>query len=101
MLLATLGAYNGLLDLSVLAVPGIDKILHFILYGALGFFSVAWWANRRAWMVLGVLSVLATLEEMSQSLSIMRSFSTVDLTATLLGIFVFGAAAIRLVRKPR
>ena len=78
----------------------MDKILHFVLYGALGFFSVAWWANRRAWRVLGVLSVLATLEEISQSLSTVRSFSLIDLTATLLGILVLGAAAIRLLRRP-
>jgi len=100
-LLATLGAYLGLLDLSVLAVPGMDKILHFLLYGALAFFSVAWWADRRPSAVLGILSVLATLEEVSQSLSIARTCSVADLTATLLGILVFGTAAGRLAHRRR
>ena len=100
-LLATLGAYLGLLDLSVLAMPGVDKVLHFVLYGALAFFSVAWWADRRPWTVLGILSILAVLEEASQSLSAVRTFSLVDLIATLLGILALGFAAVRLVRVPR
>ena len=101
MLLATLGAYFGLLDLSVLAVPGMDKILHFLLYGVLAFLSVAWWADRCPWAVLGILSVLATLEEMSQTLSAARTCSAVDLTATLLGILVFGLVAGRRVHNRR
>jgi VanZ family protein len=101
MLLATLGAYLGLLDLFVLAVPGIDKILHFLLYGALAFFAVAWWADRRPWAVLGILCGLAALEESSQSLSAARTFSTVDLTATLTGILAFGSFAGWLVHRPR
>jgi len=100
-LLATLGAYLGLLDLSVLAVSGMDKTLHFLLYGALAFFSVAWWADRRPWAVLGILCVLATLEEGSQSLSAARTCSTADLTATLTGILVFGFFAGRLVHRQR
>ena len=99
VLLATLAAYLGLLNLTVLTLPGMDKLLHFTLYGALAFFSIAWWADRRPWGVLGILSALAILEEIGQSLFAARSFSLVDLTATLLGILVFGVAAVRLVHK--
>jgi hypothetical protein len=101
VLLATLGAYLGLLDLSILAWPGMDKMLHFLLCGALAFFSVAWWADRRPWTVLGLLSALAVLEEASQALSAARTCSAVDLTANLLGILVFGFFAERLIHKRR
>jgi len=99
VLLASLAAYLGLLNLAVLALPGMDKLLHFLLYGALGFFSVGWWADRSPWTVLGILSCLAILDEAAQSLAVARSFSLIDLTATLLGILVFGWAAGRLVHK--
>jgi hypothetical protein len=44
---------------------------------------------------------LAILEEAGQSLSAARTFSAVDLTATLLGILVLGFAAARLVHDGR
>jgi hypothetical protein len=44
---------------------------------------------------------LAIREEGGQSLSAARTFSVIDLTATLLGVFVFGFAAGRLVHKSR
>jgi hypothetical protein len=101
VLLTTLGAYLGLLDLAVLALPGMDKLLHFALVGALAFFCVGWWADRSPWLVLGILSGVAILEEASQVLSAARSFSLVDLAANLLGILMFGVTASRLVHKRR
>ena len=97
VLLATLAAYLGLLDLAILSVPGMDKFLHAILPGALAFFAVGWWAARPPWRVLAVLSCVAVLDEAAQALSARRSFSIVDLAATLLGIAIFGLAARRLV----
>ena len=101
VLLATLSAYLGLLELPVLSVPGIDKALHLVLCGGLAFFSVAWWADRRPHAVLGILSLLAVLEEISQTLSALRTFSPIDLVANLTGILVFGSAAGWLVHKRR
>lgn len=101
VLLATLGAYLGALNLAILTVSGMDKLLHFVLYGALAFFAVGWWAHRAPWTVLAVLSALAILEEGGQSLSVRRTFSAVDLAATLLGVLVFGSIAGLLVRKRR
>jgi hypothetical protein len=98
VLLASLAAYLGLLDLAILAWPGMDKLLHFLLYGALAFTSVGWWADRSPRLVLAILCGLATLEETGQALSAVRSFSAVDLAATLLGILVLGAVAARLLR---
>jgi VanZ family protein len=99
ILLATLAAYLDRLNLSLLALPGVDKLLHFVLFGALAFFSVGWWVDRSPWAVLGSLSGLAILEEISQSLSVARTFSLVDLTATLLGVLVFGVVASRSVHR--
>jgi VanZ family protein len=101
ILLATLAAYLGLLDVAALGVPGLDKILHFFLVGALAFFSVGWWADRSPWRVLVILSILAIVDETGQSFSAVRSFSLIDLTANLLGILVFGYAAARLVHRRR
>lgn len=93
VLLATLGAYLGLLDLAPLALPGADKVLHFILFGALAFFSVGWWADRPAGWVLGALALLVVLEEVLQALSPARSLDGLDLTASLAGVVVLGALA--------
>jgi hypothetical protein len=101
VLLVTLAAYLGWLNLAALALPGLDKLLHFLLFGALAFFSVGWWADRSPWTVLAILSILAILEEAGQSLSAARTFSVIDLTATLLGVIVFGWSAGQLVHKSR
>ena len=101
VLLVTLAAYLGWLNLAVLALPGLDKLMHFALFGALAFFAVGWWADRAPWRVLALLSLLAILEEAGQSLSAARTFSAIDLTATLLGIVLFGYAAGRLVHSGR
>ena len=99
VLLVTLAAYLGLLNLAILTWPGMDKLSHFLLYGALAFFAVGWWAARSPWLVLGVLSALAILEELAQALSAARTFSVIDLTATVLGILLFGLVAGRLLHK--
>jgi hypothetical protein len=101
VLLAILGAYLGMLNLALLTVPGMDKALHFLLFGALAFFAVGWWADRRPWVVLAVLAALALLEEVAQALSANRTFSAVDLTATLLGVLVGGLLAARLLKRKR
>jgi VanZ family protein len=99
VLLITLAAYLGVLDVAALGVPGLDKIMHFSLVGALAFFSVGWWADRPPWVVLVVLSIVAIVDETGQSFSAVRTFSLIDLAANLLGILVFGFAAAWLVRR--
>ena len=93
VLLATLAAYLGLLNSAILTWPGVDKLLHFCLYGALAFTAVGWWADRSPRLVLSILCGLAILEETGQVLSAARTFSAVDLAATLLGILVLGSVA--------
>ncbi len=96
ILVAILGAYLDILNLAFLALPGADKALHFGLFGALAFLSAGWWARRPKTVVLGLLALLATAEELLQAFSATRSFDLIDLGVTLLGILVFGA----LYRRP-
>jgi polysaccharide biosynthesis protein VpsQ len=92
------------------AFPYGDKVGHFCLMGgvsfcvnlALGGRKVFW---RRIGLALGSLLVsgLVTLEEFSQIFFAMRTFDLLDLSASLLGIWLLGGAAVRLTtyfRKP-
>ncbi|MBN1485206.1 MAG: phosphatase PAP2 family protein [Chloroflexia bacterium] len=90
VLLALLGAYLDLLDLAWLARPGLDKALHFLLFGGLGFLAVGWWARQPAGRVLAPLALLALSEELLQAFSSVRSLDCLDLAATLGGIVLLG-----------
>jgi undecaprenyl-diphosphatase len=100
VLIAILGAYLRLLNLWVFAVPGVDKVLHLVLFGALAFTAVGWWAHHPAGLVLGILGTAAAVEEALQSLSATRSFDLLDLATTLLGILVFGCLSAALLPRP-
>jgi undecaprenyl-diphosphatase len=90
VLLATLAASLGLIHFGFLALPGADKVLHFLLYGVVAFLAVAWW-GRRWWVwVLAALALLALVEEVSQALVPGRSASLLDLGAALAGVALFG-----------
>lgn len=95
VLIATLGAYLGLLNVPLLAVPGADKLLHATLFGALSFTAVGWWARRPAIEVLTILVLLALADEGLQVFSAMRCYDPLDLAATLAGILFFGWLAAR------
>ena len=86
----TLCAYLDLFSFAFLAVPGLDKALHFLLSGALAFLSVGWWARQPAGLVLAVLGLLALGEEALQSLSATRTFDLLDLAATMSGVGILG-----------
>jgi hypothetical protein len=90
VLLASLAAYLGLLRFDLLALPGVDKLLHFLLPGGVAFLAMGWWAGRPPATVLAILSLLATAEEALQALSPARSFDLLDLAAALAGIALFG-----------
>lgn len=90
LLLASLTAYLGLLRFDLLALPGADKLLHFLLLGGVAFLAVGWWAGRSPGTVLAILSLLAIGEEALQTQSPARSFDLLDLAATLAGIALFG-----------
>lgn len=90
VLLASLGAYLGLLRFDLLALPGADKLLHFLLFGAVAFLVMGWRVGRSRSITLAILALLATTEEILQTLSTVRSFDLVDLAFTLTGTVLFG-----------
>jgi undecaprenyl-diphosphatase len=89
-LLASLTAYLGLLRFDLLALPGADKMLHFLLLGGLAFLALRWRAGRSPGATLVILGLLATAEEALQALSPTRSSDPLDLAAALAGIALFG-----------
>lgn len=83
-------------------VPGGDKIGHFLLFGTLSFLVNL--VLRAAEIRFGRIAILkgsaavlfvATLEEFSQLFLRSRSFDLGDLTADILGIWLFGWLAKR------
>ncbi len=83
--------------------PNGDKLGHFILYGLLSFFLTRVFLSSlpirpRGWVTLSVGLILAlfiTLEEFSQKYFVSRTFSYLDLVASLLGVFLGGWAAYK------
>ena len=83
--------------------PNGDKVGHFVLYGLLNFFITRAFLSslptrRGGWVTLSVSLILAlfvALEELSQMFFSARTFSLLDLTASLLGIIVGGWVAYK------
>ncbi len=80
-----------------------DKLGHFILLGLLNFFITRAFLSslptrRGGWVTLSVgliLALFVALEEFSQMFFSARTFSLLDLTASLLGIIVGGWVAYK------
>ena len=90
------------------AIPGGDKLGHFILMGLFAFlFNVS--LSCRTIRIVGrpvllgsiIVITIITIEELSQNLIPYRSFDLLDLTADYLGVFVFGKAARLCSRKDK
>ncbi len=83
--------------------PNGDKVGHFVLYGLLNFFITRAFLSslptrRGGWVTLSVgliLALFVALEEFSQIFFVARTFSLLDLTASLLGIIVGGWVAYK------
>ena len=115
VLLVTQMAYLGVLPWRLLAWPNADKVMHFLLFGAVAFW-LNLWLNGRGWTMgltnrraqgrsqdesssmprrvtvpLAVLLPLtvALVEEGMQSFSALRTASLLDLGADLLGLLFF------------
>jgi len=86
--------------------PYGDKIGHFVLFGLLNFFITRAFltslpSRPRGWVTLSVGLILAlfiVLEEYSQKFFVTRTFSWLDLSASLLGVLVAGWAAYKIKR---
>ena len=83
--------------------PNGDKVGHFVLYGLLNFFITRAFLSslptrRGGWVTLSVgliLALFVALEEFSQKYFASRTFSLLDLTASLLGIIIGGWVAYK------
>ena len=83
--------------------PNGDKVGHFVLYGLLNFFITRAFLSslptrRGGWVTLSVgliLALFVALEEFSQMFFSARTFSLLDLTASLLGIVIGGLVAYK------
>jgi VanZ family protein len=101
MALITLLAYLGQLPRTPLDWPHADKVIHFLLFGALVFWLNLWLGGRtvkRLPLALLVAFGCALLEELAQSLSPLRSLELLDLASDLAGMVVFYLASQRLLR---
>lgn len=84
--------------------PNGDKVGHFVLYGLLNFFITRAFLSslltrRSGWVTLSVgliLALFVALEELSQMFFSARTFSLLDLFASLLGIIVGGWVAYKI-----
>lgn len=101
-------AYLGFLPLYLLRWPMSDKVLHFLLFGAVVFW-LNLWLNGRAvqagqWAVPLALVVplsVAILEEGAQSFSPLRTADVTDLVSDVAGMLFFLALSTRFIRKTR
>ncbi len=88
-------AYLRILPAHLLDWPWSDKVLHFLLFGAIAFWANLWLRNRalhERWPVpLAVLLpfTLASVEEFAQHFSPARTASLADLACDLAGMLVF------------
>jgi polysaccharide biosynthesis protein VpsQ len=99
IMLADEGRLPGLIT-NLYAFPNGDKVGHFCLMGGVSFCVNLALAGRKVhWrsygLALGSLLVsgLVTLEEFSQIFFAARTFDLLDLSASLLGIWLLGGAA--------
>lgn len=102
---ATLVAYTGAFsgsNAAWLAIPGTDKVLHFLMFGALAFGTHFACRGRRSigvpWAVaLPLLGAVA--EEAMQATSPHRTADPIDLLADLLGLLLFWQIAERITKR--
>jgi VanZ family protein len=101
-------AYLDLLPFYLLRWPLADKVIHFLLFGAVVFWLNFWFRGRK--LQLGRLAIplaillplaIASLEEGFQALSPLRSADPFDLTSDAAGMLFFWWLSHRLPLKPR
>jgi undecaprenyl-diphosphatase len=104
-------AYLNLLPRKLLTTPGVDKGLHFSLFGLAAFWLHHWLAAgrlARVWPSRAIVALavalpfsLAAIEEYLQRLSPLRSSDLTDLASDLGGMLVFAALSAALLRLER
>lgn len=99
MLLISETAYLGRLPALLARWPSADKVLHFLLFGGAAFWLDLWLGGRR-WRGLPVAAALmlaaATLDELAQAFSPVRTVDLGDWACGAAGILALGWLAGRL-----
>ncbi len=90
ILLASLGAYLGLTKFPAHQIHGMDKVMHFILFGLGAFFLTGWFVDVRSRTTLTLFGAVAVVDEVSQAFSPVRTFDWGDMVCTLAGIAILG-----------
>ena len=95
VVVVSVAAYVDALPLWLLRVPGLDKVLHFTMFGLVAFLLHGWLRRRprlseraAALAAVGVPFAAAALEEAAQGLSRVRTVDGGDLAADLAGMVV-------------
>lgn len=108
MLLVTQIAYLGILPLRLLRWPFSDKILHFLLFGAVVFWLNLWFngrtirlGNRSVALAFMLPGPVALVEELLQSLSPFRTTDWTDLVCDLAGMLLFLWLSYRFMPRAR
>ncbi len=108
VVVVSVAAYVDALPLWLLRVPGLDKALHFAMFGLVAFLLHGWlrrWPglSERAAAVtaVGILFALAALEEAAQGLSRVRTVDGGDLAADLAGMVVCVGISVLLKEKEK
>lgn len=103
-------AYMGLLPLAVLRWPLADKVLHFVLFGAVVFWLNLWLNGRTVkwgWLIIPVAILLplslALLEEGLQHFSPLRTADPFDLASDVAGMLFFWGISLKVLpaKKPQ
>lgn len=79
--------------------PGLDKLLHGVVFGTAG--ALAWFAQRRPRVLptVAALAALALLDESRQALLPFRSFDVWDIVADITAVVLVVLNAARLERR--
>ncbi len=100
-------AYLGYIPAWVQQV-GVDKVLHFTMFGLVAFWLHQWLAGRvpgPAWRVAALAVLIpfsaALVEELAQSLSPYRTFDLLDLASDLLGMLVLVSVSVWLTQRTK
>lgn len=105
-ILVTMMAYQNLLPYNLLSWPFADKVLHFLLFGAIAFWLYLWMPNAGIkigrWLLpMAILLpiTIAFLEELLQGTSPLRTASGADLAFDLAGMICFCLLAQWLLKR--
>ena len=83
-------ASAGVASVHTLLFAGADKVLHFLGFGLIGLFAVAWFSGTAVWRTLAIVVALTLVDENLQAFLPGRTVDPLDAVMSVLGVVVFG-----------